>query len=269
MWIDCICINQIDRAEKAVQIPLMADIYGQAERVVCWLGKAADGSERVMESIRNNDVDDFKTVEFHNAILHVLMRPWFRRTWVLQEFAISASEPLIACGRRAPICWSCLYAAYEATTDEDSRVREIMRRTMRDDVDLIPDISTWPSKILVGLKRLCVLSLIQPTQPGHIALNSLNALRRISRRGFPRLGMALNITTRSQCTEPRDKIYGLLGLLQKDLRESFIKQYGVSYERGQETDVQALRDAAAWIIANEDNEIFVLYDTLQPNGNAN
>jgi hypothetical protein len=42
IWVDAICINQNDDKEKEDQIPLMAEIYARALRVV-WLGEAKDG----------------------------------------------------------------------------------------------------------------------------------------------------------------------------------------------------------------------------------
>ena len=38
MWIDSICVNQQDLKERSSQVLRMADIYGQAERVIAWLG---------------------------------------------------------------------------------------------------------------------------------------------------------------------------------------------------------------------------------------
>lgn len=37
MWIDMICIDQLDNNEKALQIPLMRDIYSKARSVVIWI----------------------------------------------------------------------------------------------------------------------------------------------------------------------------------------------------------------------------------------
>ncbi|KAH6723769.1 heterokaryon incompatibility protein-domain-containing protein [Leptodontidium sp. MPI-SDFR-AT-0119] len=39
LWVDAISINQKDNAEKTSQIPLMAQIYGQATSVIGWLGE--------------------------------------------------------------------------------------------------------------------------------------------------------------------------------------------------------------------------------------
>lgn len=46
LWVDALCINQGDDAEKAKQVAQMASIYRRAWRVVIWLGKdtaAGDG----------------------------------------------------------------------------------------------------------------------------------------------------------------------------------------------------------------------------------
>lgn len=39
MWVDAICINQNDNAEKSQAIPRMRDIYSAAEEVIGWLGE--------------------------------------------------------------------------------------------------------------------------------------------------------------------------------------------------------------------------------------
>lgn len=49
LWVDAICINQTDKAEKSHQIPLMGDIYRFASRVIVWLGPESDDSNSIME----------------------------------------------------------------------------------------------------------------------------------------------------------------------------------------------------------------------------
>jgi hypothetical protein len=46
IWIDAVCINQANEEEKEHQIQSMARIYGQANRVIVWLGKAEDDSNQ-------------------------------------------------------------------------------------------------------------------------------------------------------------------------------------------------------------------------------
>ncbi|KAH8655131.1 hypothetical protein BGZ60DRAFT_348340, partial [Tricladium varicosporioides] len=38
LWVDAVCIDQFSPSEKAHQIPLMAQIYAQAEIVLIWFG---------------------------------------------------------------------------------------------------------------------------------------------------------------------------------------------------------------------------------------
>ena len=42
LWLDAICINQEDNAEKSIQVPLMRQIYQQARQVCVYLGEAKD-----------------------------------------------------------------------------------------------------------------------------------------------------------------------------------------------------------------------------------
>ena len=39
LWIDSICIDQTSILERNVQVPLMGEIYGKAQRVIIWLGE--------------------------------------------------------------------------------------------------------------------------------------------------------------------------------------------------------------------------------------
>ncbi|TGO33995.1 hypothetical protein BHYA_0217g00080 [Botrytis hyacinthi] len=58
IWVDSICINQEDNTEKGHQIQLMAKIYGQANRVIVYLGNEAVDSNQALESIRIAAEDD-------------------------------------------------------------------------------------------------------------------------------------------------------------------------------------------------------------------
>lgn len=44
LWVDAICINQEDMAEKSFQIPMTTSIYRNAQKVVTWLGEHKDNS---------------------------------------------------------------------------------------------------------------------------------------------------------------------------------------------------------------------------------
>jgi Heterokaryon incompatibility protein (HET) len=45
LWIDQLCINQTDDAEKAQQVQEMKSIYERASHVAVWIGRRADNSD--------------------------------------------------------------------------------------------------------------------------------------------------------------------------------------------------------------------------------
>jgi hypothetical protein len=86
IWVDFVCINQEDEKEKERQIPSMTKIYGQANRVIVYLGEAADDSDQALEDVRgaaeNESANSSISEKSQKAILKLLERPWFQRIWV-------------------------------------------------------------------------------------------------------------------------------------------------------------------------------------------
>lgn len=99
MWIDAICINQMDLNERAQQVQLMAEIYRKASLVVVWLGEDAlpglysDAQAIVaLETIRTAaqksragasllDLQQ-KRSPADGLVVELLERDWFKRIWV-------------------------------------------------------------------------------------------------------------------------------------------------------------------------------------------
>jgi hypothetical protein len=53
LWVDAICINQFDDAEKSHQVRMMKKIFAGAKRVLAWLGpETADGQVAVQTLLR-------------------------------------------------------------------------------------------------------------------------------------------------------------------------------------------------------------------------
>ncbi|MCJ1352607.1 MAG: hypothetical protein MMC33_002591 [Icmadophila ericetorum] len=50
LWVDAVCINQDDNAEKTEQVQKMRSIYERAAEVVVWVGPAADDSDVLMDA---------------------------------------------------------------------------------------------------------------------------------------------------------------------------------------------------------------------------
>lgn len=104
LWIDAICINQYDDDERASQVGKMFVIYQKAERVVAWLGKQLKWTFLAFNLI--NEGRTFrpkehglscKVKEAHKALKEVYLRPWFRRTWIRQE-VFAAQAVILKCG---------------------------------------------------------------------------------------------------------------------------------------------------------------------------
>ena len=109
LWVDAICINQNDLEERAIQVALMSQIYRGAYLVVVDLGEAGDEYNDVAE-IFNALQDVVKTTAANEQIqpddypryglppledkkwerwVEFLLRPWFGRVWVIQEYAFA------------------------------------------------------------------------------------------------------------------------------------------------------------------------------------
>ncbi|KAH8660844.1 heterokaryon incompatibility, partial [Tricladium varicosporioides] len=101
VWVDAICINQEDDLEKSWQVQKMGRIFHDAYRVIVWLGPASDSSSMAMEILEQIGVrfKDNSTLElftslpqlpenFGEALNDLLSRSWWKRVWVVQEFAV-------------------------------------------------------------------------------------------------------------------------------------------------------------------------------------
>ena len=107
MWIDAICINQSDNAEKSHQVKNMQLIYARTSHLVVWVGEASEDSDLAMRTLEQIGEElkeaPFWEVDLANvslirdmpeaiehfdpkpwvALNRLFRRPWFERVWVL------------------------------------------------------------------------------------------------------------------------------------------------------------------------------------------
>lgn len=104
LWIDALCINQMDFTERSGQVKLMGDIFGNAIGVIVWLGdvrgvnwilpdedhviyETAQGESRSYRSPESRPLGslDLSLTELQRCALHSVLhgtRPrWWERTW--------------------------------------------------------------------------------------------------------------------------------------------------------------------------------------------
>ena len=240
IWVDAICINQNDNKEKSRQVQMMAKIYERSMGVLVWLGPAADESDAAMEKLRDigekatdAGMQDFRATDmpnwfnpdlderlqrlktsldgladregldvFHPAFIPLSKRTYWTRVWVLQEFSVHKTV-MIQCGsKRVDVTTFgtafnfCAFARWTLSSRfkmEDYRDPKSKLRSVSGNAN---SPSGAPNQLFGARRRYYsetgerepLWSLLERTCMSGSAVISLNA------------------------TDPRDKIYGLLGL---------------------------------------------------------
>ncbi|KAM0426400.1 hypothetical protein ACHAPT_008446 [Fusarium lateritium] len=119
LWVDAICINQDDVAEKSTQIPLMGRVYAGASSVVAWLGNPTPDVEAAFRWAMESESRSWLRIllmlvpmfgderrrrwETHfsqgrSGFLDILSRPYWSRMWTFQEFWLAKKSPVLVCG---------------------------------------------------------------------------------------------------------------------------------------------------------------------------
>ncbi|KAI1769485.1 HET-domain-containing protein [Hypoxylon sp. FL1150] len=225
-WVDAICINQNDIRERSRQVPRMMDIYHNGH-VIIWLGhskkKSRDrGVEILFEKAKSmwidwEPVDDDDRVVLrenfgHNydiiieAAAYVLQLPWFKRVWTIQEACLD-TVPTLYVGR------------HSVHLDDFTKFFQVLATEHRS-------------------LYLC------PGSTRMVCLDKIDRLYRSALFGWednPRcletadiLVTLLRLTGKKLASDPRDQLYGLLGLLryfkEEDLPEELLPDYHLRCE---------------------------------------
>ena len=98
LWVDAICIDQDNIAEKSMQVQNMTKIYRSASSVLIWLGQGDDlgpafslveyltwKKERALRTGSYHDLWDQST----RPLASLLDHPYFNRVWIYQEIVCS------------------------------------------------------------------------------------------------------------------------------------------------------------------------------------
>jgi len=201
LWIDAICINQKDTAERTSQVALMGGIYSRASQVVIWLGESIDTTEMMFAFIRRWGELDHNTVTKasfkDNPLSHLqgfLLRPWFHRLWTFQEVVLSRQAE-IQCGHFR-MSWKSFAFA----------MRALSRTSYKWIVDKVTS-AVWP-KVFYWLMY-----------NGHIERNA-------DHFSLVRL---MQYTNTHWSTDPRDSVYGLLGVASLKVERYRQPDYSITY----------------------------------------
>jgi hypothetical protein len=113
LWIDALCINQIENEEKTYQVQRMKEIYDQAHEVIAWLGEPDEHGEEaitLLETVGQTVIESnmlldpmylFKRSHLKperlteiglnltdtqwRRLWELLMRDYFEMIWIVQE----------------------------------------------------------------------------------------------------------------------------------------------------------------------------------------
>ncbi|KAH7377611.1 heterokaryon incompatibility protein-domain-containing protein [Pyrenochaeta sp. MPI-SDFR-AT-0127] len=124
VWIDSICIDQSNQAEKQWQIGLMQRVYSQAERVVAWMGDSSSSkgaltyaAKLLASATTGSDREMIEAWEMRrpigecdarwSTIQALLKEDWFGRVWVIQEVTL-AKDLIVRHGSGEQIPWDTL-----------------------------------------------------------------------------------------------------------------------------------------------------------------
>ncbi|OJI96460.1 hypothetical protein ASPVEDRAFT_35857 [Aspergillus versicolor CBS 583.65] len=196
-WIDAICINQDDLAERAHQVNLMGEIYSNARFVVSWLGPGTTALRGAIEAVgkyetareRSGKSDVLALNRRHIAPL--LKVSYFERMWIVQEFVL-ARKVFMVCGGGDCFWWDNGMAGI---------VKEMLT-TWNDGVDGF-DVVVWLAS---------------------------ERLHRQEKRSTTELDRLLVYFRRQKCADLRDRVYALIGLLDRTGPRSWIADYTISRE---------------------------------------
>jgi hypothetical protein len=225
LWVDAICINQDDFEERGRQVSKMRDIYGGAWTVIAWLGEERDNSDQALELVQT--LSDLKPghgeelaarlsedPEFlgHGCwmALHDLMnRPYWYRLWIIQELVLGSSALVLRCG--------------DSFMDWTSFCRGI--GFMFDYLWMVKDTLLFYE--VEKNDRTGTRSRLWLTTSMHLVHQDLWALSHCEEQGRAhlRFDRLLNVANSAQSRDVRDKVYGLVGLMDPTVAKQLSPNY--------------------------------------------
>ncbi|KAI0002681.1 heterokaryon incompatibility protein-domain-containing protein [Xylariaceae sp. FL0662B] len=181
LWVDALCINQANEKEKTQQVRMMGEIYARSRRVLIWLG-AEEASERALKTLLSDSqlgADDRQTIRA------LVTKPWLTRVWCIQEL-IRARDPIVVVGRSS-VSWDDFANASRRT---ESQICQ-------------------PGEHIGELQNLIFLDDIRAKYKHFSTDRGERGAFRVQGHSLLEL---LFLTRNFQATDPRDKLFALVGL---------------------------------------------------------
>jgi hypothetical protein len=231
VWCDAICINQEDIFERNREVGRMRDIYNSAYNVVAWLGDGGDGSDDAMDfinSIYQARLSGIKAVRhclretfirqgasIWHKLSALITRPYFFRLWIIQEIVMGPRDTHILCGEKVTT-WERMHQVYHGFSDHKATDWD-QEFTMAFQMELRlgdPVVFEAYQKVLFWKWGKC--NDFRTLQEAQEQNKSTNKRFLISR------------CRTAMCSNPLDKVYGILGILNPALSVKINPDYNCS-----------------------------------------
>jgi hypothetical protein len=216
VWADAVCINQDSPAEKTHQIQLMTAIYDKAFYVAIWLGLEDDDSSIAMQFLENvakvaDDGHRFRRLLFDpkqqpaiRAVKALFERPYWSRVWVVQEI-LKAHSRRVYCGSNM-VQWNDMRKASQLFSKIDPNFL------------LAEGVDDWERQVAAD------------KEIRHFGPATFDELgRAIDDRAvndpMDAFLYALQAFRLKRATDPRDYVFGILGVMSTTIREEFKADY--------------------------------------------
>ncbi|KAI8630299.1 heterokaryon incompatibility protein-domain-containing protein [Xylariaceae sp. FL1651] len=218
LWVDAICINQEDIDERNAQVKRMKDIYALASRVLVMLGPDVQSGGEVFRLMREYDKiiysssapkEDIKALikpdhrEAWRAFAELAGRSYWTRLWIIQEVQLAGAASVICFGEHFCLLTTFFLAA--STIEENIASFQKLLRPTESDSKLDYD------QFLKGINRIS----------GFLQLETF----KFDGSPYADLMTLLDTGRRAKQQDLRDKIYGLIGLIEPEIQSRLVPDY--------------------------------------------
>lgn len=203
VWADAICINQKDDKEKSHQVRMMRRIFKQANRVLIWLDErdahVAQVAFELAGRIHRGQLQDIPPPQspIWGVLVRLFDKVWFSRIWVLQEVVLASSALVIWGPATAPwehigfsAGWLCNTIGHEVLTVWLVKVRNSRNGQTYSERSYHPGVYRANLMYSLWLASKSESSLAKPVSFYELLCQT---------RPF-------------QSTDPRDKVFSLIGI---------------------------------------------------------
>ncbi|CAM1510676.1 Fc.00g010110.m01.CDS01 [Cosmosporella sp. VM-42] len=210
LWVDAICINQQDIDERNEQVRRMGDIYRFASRVVVWLGPKTASSAVAIHTLDHlgNEIE-FTRDRYYLPSPHCKEHAWYS-----SRIKLPYDDET----------WSAIYDLMGSAWFQRLWVfQEIQLANRRAVMQCGQDSILW-YHFRRAILRLGSQMHLYPAKFQALLIPTASISERRLSTTLPRL---LGTATTLKCSEPRDKVYAILGLTPPAVSRCIIPQYGL------------------------------------------